>query len=43
LYDSISGVNQFRVVFNKLFHQHLPLLKDSSTYLKDKGFNPELN
>jgi hypothetical protein len=43
LYDSISGVNQFRVVFNKLFHQHLPLLKDSATYLKDKGFNPELN
>jgi hypothetical protein len=43
LYDSISGVNQFRVVFNKLFKQHLPLLKDSSTYLIDKGFNPQLN
>ena len=43
LYDSISGVNQFRVVFNKLFKQQLPLLKDSSTYLKDKGFNPSMN
>jgi hypothetical protein len=43
LYDSISGVNQFRVVFNKLLKQNLPLLKDSSTYLKDKGFNPRLN
>lgn len=36
LYDSISGVNQFRVVFNKLFNQSLPLLKDSSIYLIDK-------
>ena len=43
LYDSISGVNQFRVVFNKLLQQKLPLLKDSSTYLIDKGFNPEVN
>jgi hypothetical protein len=43
LYDSISGVNQFRVVFNKLFKQNRPLLKDSSTYLIDKGFNPQLN
>lgn len=36
LYDSISGVNQFRVVFNKLFHQSLPLLKDTSIFLTDK-------
>ncbi len=36
LYDSISGVNQFRVVFNKLFKQNLPLLKDSSIYIMDK-------
>jgi hypothetical protein len=36
LYDSISGVNQFRVVFNKLFHQNLPLLKDSVLFLHDK-------
>jgi hypothetical protein len=34
LYDSISGVNQFRVVLNTLFGQHLPLLKDSSAELK---------
>jgi hypothetical protein len=36
LYDSITGVNQFRVVFNKLFNQHIPLLKDSTIYLKDR-------
>jgi len=36
LYDSISGVNQFRVVFNHLFHQNLPLLKDSVLFLKEK-------
>ena len=35
-YDSISGVNQFRVVFNKLFGQSFPLLKDSSILLQDK-------
>lgn len=35
-YDSISGVNQFRVVFNKLFGLHLPLLKDSSIFLHDR-------
>jgi hypothetical protein len=40
LYDSISGVNQFRVVLNKLFGQDLPLLKDSSIYLMDKEFEP---
>jgi hypothetical protein len=36
LYDSISGVNQFRVILNKLFSQKLPLLKDSLIYLRDK-------
>lgn len=35
LYDSISNVNQFRVIFNKLFDQRLPLLKDSLIYLRD--------
>lgn len=34
-YDSISNVNQFRVVFNKLFHLNLPLLKDSTIFLHD--------
>lgn len=34
LYDSISGVNQFRVVFNKWFRQSLPLLKDSMTFVE---------
>jgi Sulfatase len=35
-YDSISGVNQFRVLLNKLFRQNLPLLKDSVLFLHDK-------
>jgi len=35
-YDSISGVNQFRVVLNTLFGQNLPLLKDSIVNVKDK-------
>jgi hypothetical protein len=34
-YDSISNVNQFRVVFNKLFRLNLPLLKDSTIFLHD--------
>lgn len=34
-YDSISGVNQFRVVFNKFFDQQLPMLKDSMWYTTD--------
>lgn len=34
LYDSMSNVNTFRVVLNKYFMQHLPMLKDSSFYLK---------
>lgn len=31
-YDSMSNVNQFRVIFNSLFHQKLPLLKDSVAF-----------
>jgi len=31
-----SAVNQFRVVFNELFHQSIPLLKDSCIFLQDK-------
>jgi len=34
-YDSISAVNQFRVVLNTLFKQQLPLLPDKQYYLKD--------
>ena len=36
LYDSISTVNEFRVVFNKLFNAGFPLLKDSTIFLRDK-------
>jgi len=34
-YDSMSNVNQFRVLFNTMFNSHLALLKDSSIYLKE--------
>ncbi len=33
LYDSISPVNSFRVIFNKYFRTGLPLLKDSTVFL----------
>jgi hypothetical protein len=33
---AMSGVNQFRVVFNHLFNQSFPLLKDSCIFLRDK-------
>jgi hypothetical protein len=33
LYDGISPVNSFRVVFNQYFCQDLPMLRDSSIYL----------
>jgi hypothetical protein len=36
-YDNMSNVNQFRVVFDKLFHLGLPLLKDSTILLLDKN------
>jgi hypothetical protein len=35
LYDSISPVNSFRVVMNRYFGQQLPLLRDSSIFLRD--------
>jgi hypothetical protein len=35
LYDSMSTVNEFRVVFNKLFKQTIPLLRDSTILLRD--------
>ncbi|HXD79691.1 MAG TPA: sulfatase-like hydrolase/transferase [Puia sp.] len=35
-YDSISGVNQFRVILNSLFAQRIPMLKDSIANVKDK-------
>lgn len=35
LYDSISAVNQFKVVINTLFNQSIPLSKDSTVFLKD--------
>jgi len=31
-YDSVSNVNQFRIIFNSLFDQHLPVLKDSVVF-----------
>ena len=34
--DSITIVNQFRVIFNTQFKQNLPLLKDSSIFLIDQ-------
>lgn len=34
LYDSISCVNQFRVVFNQLFNLQLPLHRDSTLFIK---------
>ncbi len=36
LYDSVSAVNQFRIVFNTLFNQDFPILKDSTIFLTDK-------
>jgi len=33
-YDSITSVNEFRVLFDKLFHLNLPLLKDSVIFLR---------
>lgn len=35
--DSISSVNTFRVVLNKYFNQHLPLLKDSLINLSKRN------
>jgi hypothetical protein len=33
--DSLSNVNQFRVLFNSLFKTSYPVLPDSCIYLKD--------
>jgi hypothetical protein len=35
-YDHMSLVNQFRVILNSQFNQHLSLLKDSTSFLIDK-------
>ncbi|MGC4036820.1 MAG: sulfatase-like hydrolase/transferase [Chitinophagaceae bacterium] len=34
-YDSISNVNEFRVLFNNCFAQQLPILKDSTNNIKN--------
>ena len=36
LYDSISSVNLFRVVFNKYFEESLPLLPDSTVFIRNR-------
>jgi hypothetical protein len=41
LYDGISPVNSFRVVLNKYFGRRLPLLTDTSIYIRDPSFNFE--
>lgn len=33
---ALTGVNQFRILFNELFAQNLPLQKDTCIYLQDK-------
>jgi hypothetical protein len=35
LYDTMTPVNIFRVLFDQYFHQNFPLLKDRSTVVKD--------
>jgi len=41
LYDSISPVNTFRVIFNQYFHQHFALLPDTSIYIKSPDLSFE--
>ena len=41
LYDGISPVNTFRVVFNQYFHKNFPLLPDSSVYIKSPDLSFE--
>ncbi|MES1198229.1 MAG: hypothetical protein ABUL41_03030 [Chitinophagaceae bacterium] len=36
LYDSITGVNQFRLILNTLFKQNLPVIDDQQHYLQDR-------
>ncbi|HVK47988.1 MAG TPA: sulfatase-like hydrolase/transferase [Pseudobacter sp.] len=39
-YDSVTHVNQFRVIFNTMFGDKFPLLKDSTVFLEDDfGFH----
>ncbi|HEY8388911.1 MAG TPA: sulfatase-like hydrolase/transferase [Parasegetibacter sp.] len=38
-HDSVIAVNQFRILFNTLFNQQLPILNDSTIYLQDKVSN----
>jgi hypothetical protein len=33
--DSVSAVNQFRILFNELYRQQLPLLRDSTSFLRE--------
>jgi hypothetical protein len=35
LYDGMSNVNQFRVTLNTVFGQKLPMLKDSTSFLRE--------
>jgi hypothetical protein len=34
--DSLTNVNVFRLVFNKIFREQKPMLKDRSIFLQDK-------
>jgi hypothetical protein len=34
-YNGASGVNQFRILFNSIFNQHLPMLKDSTVFVQE--------
>jgi hypothetical protein len=36
LYPTISPVNTFRIILNKYFCKNLPLLKDSSFFMRQK-------
>ncbi len=35
IYDHISPINTFRVLFDQFFHQNFPMLKDTGTVVKD--------
>ncbi len=34
-YDGMSLVNEFRILLNTQFNQHLPILKDSTIFLQN--------
>ena len=34
--DSLTGINQFRAIFNTLYNQQFPMLDDSTIFLKDQ-------